>query len=91
MRLLSGARVVAKAYPGEKVGVFAVDDAGRAAVVEYSEMDPKEAASVDPDTGALSLCARGTTEQLVVRGAALQLEQRVHALLFGGVPGDDVP
>ena len=54
MRLLSGARVVAKACPEEKVGVFAVDDAGRAAVVEYSEMDPKEAASVDPDTGALS-------------------------------------
>lgn len=45
--------MVAKAYPEEKVGVFAVDDAGRTTVVEYSEMDPKEAASADPDTGLL--------------------------------------
>lgn len=51
MHALPGARVVAKAYPEEKVGVFAVDEAGNTAVVEYSEMDPAEAASVDPETG----------------------------------------
>ena len=47
-----GARVVAKAYPEEKVGVFA-QRAGKLHVVEYSELDPTEASSVDPDTGIL--------------------------------------
>lgn len=42
-----GARVVAKAHPEEKVGVFARRGA-HVEVVEYSEMDPQEAASVDP-------------------------------------------
>ena len=45
-----GARVVAKASPGERVGVFA-RRAGRLEVVEYSELDPGEAASVDPRAG----------------------------------------
>ena len=37
---------MAKAYPEEKVGVFA--QRGEAVeVVEYSELDPQEAASVD--------------------------------------------
>lgn len=45
----AGARVVAKAYPEEKVGVFARRGA-HVEVVEYSEMDPEEAASVDPGT-----------------------------------------
>jgi len=47
-----GARVVAKAYPEEKVGVFA-QRAGKLHVVEYSELDPTEASSVDPATGML--------------------------------------
>ncbi|KAL0052616.1 hypothetical protein WJX82_004822 [Trebouxia sp. C0006] len=47
-----GARVVAKAHPEEKVGVFACRGA-HVEVVEYSEMDPQEAASVDPNTGEL--------------------------------------
>ena len=47
-----GARVVAKAYPEEKVGVFALRD-GCMEVVEYSELDPLEASSADPDTGIL--------------------------------------
>lgn len=38
---------MAKAYPEEKVGVFARRGA-HVEVVEYSEMDPKEAASTDP-------------------------------------------
>ena len=47
-----GARVVAKAYPEEKVGVFA-QRAGKLHVVEYSELDPTEASSVDPCSGML--------------------------------------
>jgi UDP-N-acetylglucosamine/UDP-N-acetylgalactosamine diphosphorylase len=47
-----GARVVAKAYPEEKVGVFA-RKCGRLVVVEYSELDVAQATSVDPDTGLL--------------------------------------
>ena len=43
----AGARVVAKAYPEEKVGVFA-QRGGHTEVVEYSEMEPQEAASIDP-------------------------------------------
>ena len=43
----AGARVVAKAYPEERVGVFAQRD-GRIEVVEYSELDPHEAAATDP-------------------------------------------
>ena len=39
--------MVAKAYPDEKVGVFA-SRGGHIEVVEYSEMDPQEAASTDP-------------------------------------------
>ena len=42
-----GARVVAKAHAGERVGVFA-RRAGRLEVVEYSELDPDQAAAVDP-------------------------------------------
>jgi UDP-N-acetylglucosamine/UDP-N-acetylgalactosamine diphosphorylase len=41
----AGARVVAKAYPEEKVGVFARKN-GRIEVVEYSELDPAEAAAM---------------------------------------------
>ncbi|PRW59645.1 UDP-N-acetylglucosamine diphosphorylase 2-like isoform B [Chlorella sorokiniana] len=47
-----GARVVAKAYPEEKVGVFA-RRGGALEVVEYSELDPSEAAASDPATGEL--------------------------------------
>ena len=39
--------MVAKAHPEEKVGVFARRGA-HVEVVEYNEMDPQEAASLDP-------------------------------------------
>lgn len=39
--------MIAKAYPEEKVGVFA-QRGGRIEVVEYSELDSVEAASTDP-------------------------------------------
>ncbi|KAG2434619.1 hypothetical protein HXX76_007514 [Chlamydomonas incerta] len=53
-----GARVVAKAYPEEKVGVFArrAPDAGgppALCVLEYSELDPARAAATDPSTRQL--------------------------------------
>ena len=44
--------MVAKAYPEERVGVFA-RRGGRTAVVEYSELDPAVAASQDPGSSAL--------------------------------------
>ena len=42
----AGARVVAKAYPDERVGVFARRN-GRIEVIEYSELDPKEASALN--------------------------------------------
>lgn len=47
-----GARVVAKAGPEEKVGVFATRD-GSLEVVEYSELDPEQAAAIDEEHGRL--------------------------------------
>eukprot|EP01023_Acetabularia_acetabulum_P030399 TRINITY_DN2861_c1_g2_i1.p1 TRINITY_DN2861_c1_g2~~TRINITY_DN2861_c1_g2_i1.p1 ORF type:complete len:508 (-),score=87.02 TRINITY_DN2861_c1_g2_i1:310-1704(-) len=47
-----GARVVCKAYPEEKVGVFAKRGSGLH-VVEYSELDPQEAVAVDSSSGQL--------------------------------------
>lgn len=48
-----GARMLAKAYPEEKVGVFAQDERGRMQVLEYSELDPATASATNPDTGKL--------------------------------------
>lgn len=44
--------MVAKAYPEEKVGVFARRGGGME-VVEYSELDPTEASAANPETGIL--------------------------------------
>ena len=41
-----GAKVVSKAYPEEKVGVFAKQN-GAYTVVEYSELHPDEASATD--------------------------------------------
>lgn len=45
---------MSKAYPEEKVGVFAVRD-GCTEVVEYSELDPSEASATDPGEHRSSL------------------------------------
>ena len=67
--LNAGARVVTKAYPEEKVGVFAQRGEG-VEVVEYSELDPQEAASTDPGTASSSL--RCITEvNIVIEAPAL--------------------
>jgi len=50
--IAAAARVVAKSYPEEKVGVFA-RRGGRLEVVEYSELDPTESSAIDPETGML--------------------------------------
>lgn len=48
-RYSAGARVVSKAYPEERVGVFA-RKGDAVTVVEYSELPPSEAASKDSGT-----------------------------------------
>lgn len=45
--------MVSKAYPEEKVGVFALRE-GQNVVVEYSELDPEEACATHPGTHYLS-------------------------------------
>ncbi|KAK9868416.1 hypothetical protein WJX84_009045 [Apatococcus fuscideae] len=69
-----GARVVAKAYPEERVGVFAQRD-GRIEVVEYSELDPHEAAATDPSTEQLkynwsNVCMHYFSREFLERAAA---------------------
>lgn len=50
----AGARVLRKAHPQEKVGVFVQRGVGGAVeVVEYSEMDPGQVAATDSQTGEL--------------------------------------
>lgn len=46
--------MVAKAYPEERVGVFARRN-GRIEVVEYSELDPKEASALN---GMVCMCVQ---------------------------------
>lgn len=45
-------KVVRKAHPEERVGVLCLRD-GRPSVIEYSEIDPAQAAATDPITGTL--------------------------------------
>ena len=47
VRLLTGAKALAKAYPEERVGVF-VRKGNSIAVLEYSELDPSDACAPDP-------------------------------------------
>lgn len=44
---------MSKAYPEEKVGVFAKSDDGKLMVIEYSELPPSQASATDPSTGLL--------------------------------------
>ena len=50
-QLSVGCRAVARERPEEKVGVFARDSRNRLRVLEYSELDPKQAGAVDEETG----------------------------------------
>ncbi|GMH27758.1 hypothetical protein Nepgr_029601 [Nepenthes gracilis] len=53
----AAAKVVRKAYPQEKVGVFVRrGKGGPLAVVEYSELDPSLASSINQETGRLRFC-----------------------------------
>ncbi|XP_075500959.1 UDP-N-acetylglucosamine diphosphorylase 1-like [Primulina tabacum] len=53
----AGAKVVRKAYPQEKVGVFVRrGKGGPVSVVEYSELDPSLASAINQETGRLRFC-----------------------------------
>lgn len=53
----AAAKVVKKAYPQEKVGVFVQrGKGGPLGVVEYSELDPSVASAVNQETGRLCFC-----------------------------------
>lgn len=53
----AAAKVVRKAYPQEKVGVFVRrGKGGPLSVVEYSEMDPSVASEINQGTGRLRFC-----------------------------------
>ncbi|CAN6457295.1 unnamed protein product [Victoria cruziana] len=53
----AAAKVVRKAYPQEKVGVFVQrGKGGPLSVIEYSEMDPEMACDINQSTGRLRYC-----------------------------------
>ncbi|XP_059625465.1 UDP-N-acetylglucosamine diphosphorylase 1 isoform X1 [Cornus florida] len=53
----AGAKVVRKAYPQEKVGVFVRrGKGGPLSVVEYNELDPSLASEINQGTGRLRFC-----------------------------------
>ncbi|RZC45400.1 hypothetical protein C5167_038340 [Papaver somniferum] len=55
--VVSAAKVVRKAYPQEKVGVFVRrGKGGPLAVVEYSEMDQSMTSAINQETGRLRYC-----------------------------------
>lgn len=90
-----GARVVAKAYPEEKVGVFARRGA-HVEVVEYSEMDPEEAASVDPGTGELryawsNVCMHYFTTDFLASMADKLKQQGQYHIAHKKIPSKDGP
>lgn len=76
-----GARVVAKAYPEEKVGVFVtVND--RTQVVEYSELTQEMAHSKNPDSDQLqfnwgNICMHYFTTNFLKKAAEASLQYHI--------------
>ena len=79
----AGAKVVAKAYPEEKVGVFALQG-GKVSVVEYSELGPKLAAKAN-DAGELlfNWCGPSAQQAPLFRQHTCRMWRRIwkHRLL----------
>eukprot|EP00879_Flechtneria_rotunda_P014409 GHRR01015056.1.p1 GENE.GHRR01015056.1~~GHRR01015056.1.p1 ORF type:complete len:409 (+),score=142.06 GHRR01015056.1:496-1722(+) len=95
-----GAKVVAKAFPTERVGVFAQDSRGRLQVLEYSELDPAIASAIDPETGNLyynwsNICMHyfsipwlvSAAEQLSAAAKYHIANKQIHAKAGTKVPG----
>jgi UDP-N-acetylglucosamine/UDP-N-acetylgalactosamine diphosphorylase len=78
----AAAKVVRKARPEEAVGVFA-RRGGRLEVVEYSELDPAEAAASDPATGELRF---GWSNVCMHYFSRAWLEEVAARLDAGGLP-----
>jgi len=90
-----GARVLAKAYPEEKVGVFAIRD-GKLEVVEYSELPPSEAAATDPLTGQLrfnwsNICMHFFTPAFLDRVCDILEAQGLYHVAQKSIPSVDGP
>lgn len=90
-----GARVLAKAYPEEKVGVFATRN-GNLEVVEYSELPPAEAAAMDPSTGQLrynwsNICMHFFTPAFLSRVCDTLEAQGLYHVAQKSIPSVDGP
>lgn len=90
-----GSRVLAKAYPEEKVGVFA-RKGGSLTVVEYSELDAAEASSCDPDSGMLrynwsNVCMHYFSLEFLQRIAAQQQQSIIYHPAHKSIPGKNGP
>ncbi|KAL6580911.1 UDP-N-acetylglucosamine diphosphorylase 2 [Orobanche minor] len=63
----AAAKVVRKAYPQEKVGVFVQrGKGGPVSVVEYSELDSSMASAINQETGRLRFCWSNCWELLLI-------------------------
>lgn len=83
-------KVVPKAYPEERVGVLGLID-GKPNIVEYSELDPKEALSVDAQTGELrfnagNICIHAFSMGFLQRCGDSYYQLMPYHLAFKAVP-----
>jgi UDP-N-acetylglucosamine/UDP-N-acetylgalactosamine diphosphorylase len=90
-----GARVVAKAHPEERVGVFA-RRGGALEVVEYSELDPAKAAAADPATGRLlynwsNICMHYFSVSWLAAAAAALAQAGKYHVAHKKIPSIDGP
>jgi UDP-N-acetylglucosamine/UDP-N-acetylgalactosamine diphosphorylase len=89
------AKVAAKAFPEEPVGVMCLLD-GKANVIEYSEIDPSMRSRIDPETNKLvynyaHICINNFTVELLRRIADNHLDALRHHVARKKIPhaGED--